>query len=191
MTDQMRQRIVDTALRYAAHPWTARPEHMCHTQEINTPDAAHGGWWQIGPNTGMPYCWGGASTIEAFDAALARGHYAGNVPLSKPAPVRSECAGVDCSGLLGICWELPRRISTREIPAVADQLASAEQLLPGDILAKPGSHVMLFIAFANAGHTIVRIVDATRSTGKVAVREVSLAELLASGYLPFRKRMEA
>lgn len=186
----LRQQIIDTALRYASHTWHARPEHICHMQDIHTPDAAHGGWWQIGENTGIPYCWGGTSTIESFDAALSCGKYPGNVPISKPAPVSHDCIGVDCSGLLCICWELPRRISTRDIPSVADQLPSADQLLPGDILAKPGSHVMLFIAFANTEHTIVRIVDATRSTGKVAVRELSLAELLASGYLPFRKRME-
>lgn len=184
------QQAIDMALRYAAHVWTARAEHSCHTQDINTPDAAHGGWWEIGENIGMPYCWGGNSTMEEFDAALSHGKFAGNVPLSKPAPVSRDCVGVDCSGLMCICWGLPRRISTREIPSVADQLASTDELLPGDILAKPGSHVMFFMVFADPARNIVRIVDATRSTGKVSVRELSLPELLASGYLPFRKRLE-
>ena len=131
-----RQQIIATALRYATHTWHAQPEHACHTQDINTPDAAHGGWWQVGENVGVPYCWGGASTLEAFDAGLACGKFAGNVPLVKPAPVSRHCVGVDCSGLMCICWRLPRRISTREIPTVADQLPSTDLLLPGDILAK-------------------------------------------------------
>lgn len=185
-----RQQIIDTALRYAAHVWNARPEHSCHAQDINTPDAARGGWWEIGENIGMPYCWGGASTIEDFDAALSCGKYAGNIPLAKPAPVSRDCVGVDCSGLMCICWGLSRRISTREIPSIADQLPSTDLLLPGDVLAKPGSHVMFFMAFANAERSVVRIVDATRTTGKVSVRELSLPDLLADGYLPFRKRLE-
>lgn len=185
-----RQQIIDTALRYTAHTWHAQPEHACHTQDINTPDAAHGGWWQVGENVGVPYCWGGASTLEVFDAGLACGKFAGNVPLVKPAPVSRDCVGVDCSGLMCICWGLPRRISTREIPTVADLLPSTDLLLPGDILAKPGSHVMFFMAFADEQRSTVRIVDATRSTGKVSVRELSLPELLDSGYLPFRKHLE-
>lgn len=190
MLELQRQQIIEKALRYASHSWYAHPAHSCHTQDINTPDAAHGGWWEIGENTGMPYCWGGNSTIEEFDDALAHGKFAGNVPLSKPAPVSRDCVGVDCSGLLCICWGLSRRISTREIPSVADQLPGVDALLPGDILAKPGSHVMFFMAFADPERNIVRIVDATRSTGKVSVRELALSELLAHGYLPFRIRLE-
>jgi hypothetical protein len=46
---------------------------------------------------------------------------------------------------------------------------------------------MFFIEFLEAEKKRVRIVDATRSTGKVSVREMMVEELFAEGYEIYRK----
>ncbi len=59
-------------------------------------------------------------------------------------------------------------------------------MLPGDVLLKPGSHVMLFLNFAGEEREQVEIIDASRRRGKVALRSVVLAELMQTNYLPCR-----
>lgn len=55
--------------------------------------------------------------------------------------------GVDCSGLLTRCWDLPKKIATRDIPNYADKLTSIDEIRQGDVFAKVGSHVMFFKYF--------------------------------------------
>ena len=71
-------------------------------------------------NVGVPYGWGNASTIEAFDEDVRAGKLAGNVPEDKKRPVSAYTVGVDCSGLLTVCWDLPKKIATRDIPQICD-----------------------------------------------------------------------
>lgn len=94
--------------------------------------------------------------------------------------------GVDCSGLLTRCWNLPKKIATRDIPKYAYKI-SIEEIRQGDVFAKVGSHVMFFIEFLEEEKKRVRIVDSTRSTGKVSVREMMVEELFAEGYEIYRK----
>ena len=56
------------------------------------------------------------------------------------------------------------------------------------LFAKIGSHVMFFIKFLDDEKKSVRIVDSTRSTGKVSVRELVVEELFTSGYEVYRKK---
>ena len=118
---------------------------------------------------------------------MMRSAIAGNVPEKKGGRASRHTVGVDCSGLLTICWELPRRISTREIPDYASVIECVDDIRQGDVFAKVGSHVMLFRAFADADRREAIIIDATRSTGKVSQRMENVAELFAKGYLIFRK----
>lgn len=96
---------------------------------------------------------------------------------------------MDCSGLLTRCWNLPKKIATRDIPKVADKIP-LEEIRQGDVFAKVGSHVMFYIEFLDDEKKKVSIVDSTRSTGKVSVREMAVEELLASGYDIYRKKIE-
>jgi len=89
---------------------------------------------------------------------------------------------------LTICWGLPKKIATRDIPLYADELESLDEMQQGDVFAKVGSHVMLYKEFADEKKEWVVILDATRSTGKVSERKVCVAELIKDGYRMFRKK---
>ncbi len=195
------QQVIELALQYANHEWTATEQNVLHGIDpegvpVDTPDVTwkgevlHCGWWKVGEvNKGVAYGWGNASTIEEFDAGLAEGKFAGNVPEDK-SRMGSKCSvGVDCSGLLTRCWNLPKKIATRDIPKFAEKI-TLEEIRQGDVFAKVGSHVMFFIKFLDAEKKRVRIVDSTRSTGKVSIREMMVDELIASGYEVYRKKPE-
>lgn len=193
------QKVIETALQYANHEWTATERSVLHGTDpdgvpVDTPDVTwkgevlQCGWWKVGEvNKGVAYGWGNASTIEEFDAGLADGMFAGNVPEDKSRMGSKHSVGVDCSGLLTRCWGLPKKIATRDIPKVAEKI-SLEEIRQGDVFAKVGSHVMFFIEFMDDEKNLVKIVDSTRSTGKVSVREMVVEELLADGYEIYRKQ---
>ncbi len=193
------QQVIATALQYANHEWTATKRNVLHGNDpngvpVDTPDVTwkgeelNCGWWKVGEvNKGVAYGWGNASTIEEFDAGLAEGKLAGNVPEDKSRMGSKYSVGVDCSGLLTRCWNLPKKIATRDIPKYADKI-TLEEIKQGDVFAKVGSHVMFFIEFLDEEKKLVKIVDSTRSTGKVSVREMEVEELFATGYKIYRKR---
>ncbi len=192
------QKVIETALQYANHEWTATEQNVLHGIDpegvpVDTPDVTwkgevlHCGWWKVGEvNKGVAYGWGNASTIEEFDTGLAEGKFAGNVPEDKSRMGSKHSVGVDCSGLLTRCWNLPKKIATRDIPKFAEKI-TLEEIRQGDVFAKVGSHVMLFIKFLDEEKKRVSIVDSTRSTGKVSVRDMVVEELLADGYEMYRK----
>ena len=95
---------------------------------------------------------------------------------------------MDCSGLLTVCWGLPKKIATRDIPEYATVVEGLDDIRPGDVFAIPGSHVMLFKEFVNVEKSEVIIIDATRSTGKVSVRTENVEQLFATGYQIYRKK---
>ncbi|MBE5796029.1 MAG: hypothetical protein E7327_01460 [Clostridiales bacterium] len=193
------RRVVERALEFAEHSWTASDKNVLHGIDedgcpVETPDETWQGemmacgWWKPGEvNVGVPYGWGNASTIEAFDAGIRSGKYAGNVPEKKGGRASRHTVGVDCSGLLTICWELPRRISTREIPDYASVIECVDDIRQGEVFAKVGSHVMFFVAFLDAEGQDAVIVDATRTEGRVSRRKVSVPDLLARGYKIYRR----
>ena len=195
------QQVIETAIQFANHQWTATERNMLHGTDpdgvpVDTPDVTwkgevlECGWWKLGEvNKGVAYGWGNASTIEEFDTGLAEGMLAGNVPEDKSRMGSKYSVGVDCSGLLTRCWNLPKKIATRDIPKFADKI-SLEEIKQGDVFAKVGSHVMFFIEFLDEEKKRVKIVDSTRSTGKVSVREMAVEELFAAGYEVYRKSKE-
>ena len=193
------RQVIETALQYANHQWIATERNVLHGTDpdgvpVDTPDVTwkgevlHCGWWKVGEaNKGVAYGWGNASTIEEFDAGIADGKLAGNVPEDKSRMGSKHSVGVDCSGLLTRCWNLPKKIATRDIPKVADKI-TLDEIKQGDVFAKVGSHVMFYMEFLDEEKKSVRIVDSTRSTGKVSVREMEVEELLSHGYEVYRKK---
>lgn len=190
--------VIEKAMQYAEHEWYASEKNVMHGIDSNgryvdTPDITWKGeefdcgWWKPGKlNIGIPYGWGNASSLEDFDLGIAVGKYAGNVPEDTSRFGSHECVGVDCSGLVTVCWELPKKIRARDIPEIAD-LVDIKDIRQGDVFAIT-SHVMLFKEFTDEERSRVRIIDSTRSTGKVSQREFSISELFEQGYLIYRKR---
>ncbi len=198
--EEFGKKVIETATAYAKYKWIPTEKNCLHGVDaegryVDTPDVTwcgevlDCGWWKIGEiNVGIPYGWGNASTLEAFEKGLREGKYAGNVPEDKSRYGSRYTVGVDCSGLLTICWGLPKKIATRDIPQYADELESLDEMQQGDVFAKVGSHVMLFKEFADERMDEAVIIDATRSTGKVSERNVCVAELIKDGYRMFRKK---
>ncbi len=193
------RQVIEKALEYANFEWTPTEANVLHGVDeagrfVDTPDVTWSGeeldcgWWQVGQvNVGIPYGWGNASTLEEFVAGIAEGKYAGNVPEDKSRYGSHNTVGVDCSGLLTRCWDLPKKIATRDIPLYADVIELME-IRQGDVFAKIGSHVMFFKEFADEAKEDVVIIDSTRSTGKVSQRVLKVEELLSNGYLVYRKK---
>lgn len=191
--------VIQKALEYANFEWRATEKNVLHGIDdagifVDTPDITWKGqtldcgWWKVDEiNVGIPYSWGNASTPKEFAAGIAEGKYAGNVPEDKKRYSSHNTVGVDCSGLLTVCWELPKKIATRDIPQYATVIENIDDIQQGDIFAKIGSHVMFFKEFANSEKAEVIIIDATRSTGKVSQRKENVAELLSKGYEIYRK----
>lgn len=194
------KKVIEKALEYANYKWTASEKNVMHGMDkngrfVDTPDitwkgeALDCGWWKVGEvNIGIPYGWGNASTIEEFEVGIRNGKYAGNVPEDKKRLGSHNAVGVDCSGLLTICWELPKKISTRDIPQYATEIACINEIQQGDVFAKIGSHVMFFKEFVDTEKKEVIIIDSTRGTGKVSQRKEIVAELFAKGYKIYRKK---
>jgi hypothetical protein len=135
----------------------------------------------------VPYGWGNASALDEFEKGIKEGKYAGNVPEDK-SRYGSWCSvGVDCSGLLTVCWDLPKKIAARDIPNIA-KIIEIEEIKQGDVFAIK-SHVMLFKEFIDKEKTMVKIIDSTRSTGKVSQRDFSVNDLIYKGYKIYRKAL--
>lgn len=193
-----RNEVVECALNYANYRWIPTEKNLFHGYDsdgilVNTPDTTYSSvrfqcnWWIVNQeNRGLPYNWGGSSNIEEFELGIIEGKFAGNVPETKDNGVSRYAVGLDCSGLLAICWKLPNKRSTKALPTIASSLESTNQLLPGDILLKPGSHVMIFVNFTDSTKLYASIVDSTRSIGKVSLRTISISEFLGYGYNGFR-----
>lgn len=194
------KQVIEKALAYANYKWTATKANVLHGIDsdgrfVDTPDVTwHGetldcGWWKVNEvNVGIPYGWGNASTLEEFEQGIKNGKFAGNVPEDKKRYGSHNTVGVDCSGLLTICWGLPKKIATRDIPEYATVIDGLDDIQQGDVFAKPGSHVMFFKEFANKEKTEVIIIDATRSTGKVSQRIENKAQIFENGYQIYRKK---
>lgn len=192
------EKVIEIAMSYAEHKWYAHQKNVLHGIDeegrfVDTPDVTWKGevltcgWWKVNQvNIGIPYGWGNASSLEEFDAGIEMGKYAGNVP-EDTSRYGSRCSvGVDCSGLLTVCWELPKKIAARDIPVIAEVI-DVKDIRRGDVLAIR-SHVMLFKEFLDEEKMKVRIIDATRSTGKVSQRDFLIKDLLEQGYLVYRKK---
>ncbi|MHB8402181.1 MAG: T9SS type A sorting domain-containing protein [Bacteroidia bacterium] len=126
---------------------------------ISTPS-----WVAVGNNTvGMPYCWGGFSSLSSFTSSLLGGKSAGDNDCTTSGDCCESCAlGVDCSGFVSHAWGLTTKYSTNTIPSISTSYTSALQVKQGDVFNLAGSHV--------------RLVDTNYATGTFLLMESSAAD---------------
>ena len=101
-----------------------------------------------GVYSSVPYDWGGFDTVAEFRNAMSAGMQAGDVQTCRNGDCVEPCSkGVDCSGFVSRAWNAGHN-STSSLPNISDEIKILE-LRPGDILNRPGKHVVLFEKFGD------------------------------------------
>ena len=199
-----RSQVMGTAIRYASHSWRASSSNVRHGPDgagirVDTPDQGYQkpgavpGYWVPGQvNQGVPYQWGGFSTPEEFDRGLAAGLAAGDVYTEEKRRllydgVSREAVGIDCSGFVSRCWNLPRAYSTRELGAISVPLPSWDDLKPGDALNIHNVHVLLFCGWVDPGRKFLAAYETGGPPDWKVIRHVIGVDFLKrKGYRPLR-----
>lgn len=195
-----------TAEAYRTHRWTATSANVVHGFDskgirLDTPDISYQkpgaipGWWRTDTtNEGVPYQWGGFSTLAEFESGVRAGKAAGDVYTSEKrrlldAAVSSDAVGIDCSGFISMCWKLPRSYSTRELAGLCVELKSWDELQPGDILNTFNAHCLLFAGWADPEKKrLVAYETGCPPNWKVVQNRIDVAWLKSLGYKPLRYR---
>ena len=188
--EQRRERVLEIARSYVHHEWRGTSKNALHGEDpagvaVDTPDESFHpeGWSLEGElNRGVPYQWGGFSTLEDFDRGIAAGLLAGHIPDRGSNPGTRNAVGVDCSGLISRCWELPLKQSTRSLGWLCIELEDWFELQPGDLINGFDGHAVIFDEFVDAEH--VRVYEA--ATPKVREYVYPLAQLVEAGMKPLR-----
>jgi hypothetical protein len=162
---------------------------------VKTPDRSTGNpeLWAPGEEAvGLPYKWGGFDTIRSFDQGVRNGKAAGDLYNAEKrrkggAAVSAQAVGLDCSGFISRCWQLPKKYATSTLPSVCTKLRSAAELKPGDVLNQPGGHVVLFVKWLDEKQGRARFYEA-EPFSKVRSSERDVPELISAGYSPLRYR---
>jgi len=136
----------------------------------------------LGSNTGMAYSWGNWHTTDDFPSCLEEGRGAGNGSCMDYSCYHGSMCGIDCSGLVGRAWGITSsKPGTWTLVDLSAEVDTAD-LEKGDILDKPGSHVMIFdhwTSFPSA-----RIVHSAKPPGHVTEDTVNVNLKLQYGYVP-------
>lgn len=201
-----RAEAMAVAVRYASHAWVGELRNVRHGRDgagvqVDTPDMSYHksgfvpGYWQPGAvSYGVPYQWGGFSSLEAFDAGLRAGRAAGDVYTEEKralldAGVSAEAVGIDCSGLVSRCWGLPRSFSTRELGNLCEVLGSWQDLRPGDVLNVSNGHVVLFSGWVGGeGKFLAGYETGGPPDWKVVRHVLGVRYLRSKGYQALRYR---
>jgi len=150
--------------------WIDTPDRDTHTDWNESI-----GWKANQMNIGVPYQWGGFSSISGFNLTnpedfyeqyMGLGsfegkiHYAGDIFCETLFDSRKAC-GVDCSGFVSRCWNLSQKQSTRTLSDINFSLPiTFDELQMGDILLCYNSHVMLFHEFVDDNKTQISVYEA-------------------------------
>jgi hypothetical protein len=200
--------VITKAESYRRHIWMPSIQNVFHGQDrngvqVDTPDVnfrpadKRGGFWVPGQlNVGVPYKWGGFDSIADFDAGIEDSKFAGDITIKRHLEngVSDQAVGVDCSGFVSQCLNLPRQYSTHELPALMFTLADPEQLQKADLIIKPHAHCMIFREFDPSDRSFVLVYEAgarpdadiSWPVGRVTLSRVSVPRLLSSGYGLYR-----
>jgi hypothetical protein len=201
-----RSEAMATAEVYRTLKWVPTPANVMHGRDargiqVDTPDAGYkpkerfAGWWKPGLlNTGMPYKWGGFDTPETFLAGLSEGRAAGDVCTPEKrrlldAAASSQAVGIDCSGFVSRCWNLPRAYSTRTLTSLCEPVSKFSDLKPGDILNASNSHVFLFAEWSTPNRSRMLVyTTGTPPIWAVQIGPLRTKQMAPLGYTAWRYR---
>jgi Mg-chelatase subunit ChlD/PKD repeat protein len=185
--DITREKMMEIAEAYENHVWNPTLSNVYHGDVVDTPDSGYsGGWWIVNePNTGIPYQWGGFSSLDGlglvntqdwdFDEQIQDKYYGGDI---NTVDVSQKAAGVDCSGFISRTWNLSyKRGSVQLASEDCSTPIKIEDLKPGDMLYTIG-HVMLFKEFSNPEKTQLVVYEASGWDWKVSERTYEVGEFL-------------
>jgi hypothetical protein len=182
-----REQVIRTAHQFAEVAWRVTPAAYGVDPDISCSGFAgrvRRPQFMIGKPQqvvkGVPYCWGCMGSLPQIAARINSGVKAGNV-CTRQDP-RRDAAGVDCSAFVSAAWGLSTHFSTLAIPSITAPVGNPWDMLPGDAINKPGSHVMLFLGFTPDRK--VEVIEASPGAcgGKVCRNVYPMASLLARGY---------
>ena len=162
---------------FVTHTWTATSANIGTTATVTTPS-----WIQVGPNTRVPYKWGGYNTIASFDEGIAAGQLAGDINTS--VVDYGNSVGSDCSGFVSRCWT-SGRYTTSSFYQTSTQLSSYNDLLPADATNKAGSHIRMVVEWTNDGK-LVQIEETASGNPGWAARYYTWTLSQISDYVPIR-----
>lgn len=172
-----RTKIIENAIPYIQVEWYCTAQNINHAEYLQ-----YGGQpcdFSVGWQTAVAYSYGGNDDVPKFLDRIAKGDGAGSHLSHYNAAGGTPwwATGIDCSAFVSRCWEISRQ-STRTLPNYSTEIARTD-LISGDILNKPGSHVRLFDKRAADGRPIVY--EASGSATKCVYRAVDWSD-----YAPMR-----
>lgn len=147
--------------------------------------------------TGLPYLWGGGDSIAQFKDKIAQGKPAGNICTSRDyRKVNGKkvytltdavgVAGVDCSGFVTRALGYPARVKhvTSDFGPQLSVQITVNEIKPGDIANKAGSHVMMILAVRKPANgsppSQLEVIEAVKNPGGVRRFTHALSQLLAT-----------
>jgi hypothetical protein len=136
-----RDAMITTGFKYRDNKVTLRDVNLNgNCPGRHRPTYLNGGPKEYGS---VAYDWGGFDTVEGYNAAMAQGFQAGDIPVTRGDPPTPCSKGVDCSGFVSRCWGLQTKEGTATIGRLCIRI-NRDQLKPGDILNLENAHVTLF-----------------------------------------------
>jgi hypothetical protein len=175
-----RAEVVARARELANHTWVCGASNVrasCSRKYLSD--------WKPGQRvTGIPYRWGGIDGPEEFDRKLANGLAAG---AHSRYGVLSCTAGIDCSGFVSLCWglsESAHAYSTSNLREIAGKPRYNwfTDMKAGDVMNKPGSHVVLFTGYNPDG--TINVCEASGSKARVICGRATWSRF--KGYIPLQ-----
>jgi hypothetical protein len=179
-----RKQIHYNAIPFTTYTFTASSANI--QSNVNCPSAAGNvttpSWVTVGAHTvGMPYCWGGFSTLNSFTSGLLNSKSAGDNDCTTNGDCCESCAlGVDCSGFVSHAWGLTTKYSTTTLPNISTAYSSASQVKQGDIFNLAGSHTRLVDTNYTNGSFL--LMESSAADWKVSYRSYTASQL--TSYTP-------
>jgi hypothetical protein len=187
VVSEHQSQVLSRADAFLTGSWTVQPANL----NDNAPDqcAPPGAVWtrpaflrhaSVGDTVyGVPYKWNGKASQASIMTELRAGAIAGNIccrmykdsKTGRLLPTElAGSTGVDCSGFVARAWNLldkhghEAEIGTDELASHFQHRSDLTQLLPGDALDLPGSHVRLFVGWVTTDRgRLIRSYESTAS----------------------------